>query len=335
MAETEERELQRHGRGGLIVIVVLALIFFTILFFLLFATRDSTPPRPSEPAELYVVPLKMRIRTQPTARSAVVDHASRGELLKVLESTGAWVRVQTPDNLVGWAERSALETADERDRRLERTAAIRRLAPMEGMVLEDTPLYSGPGLFYPVLGEATSKSKVKVFTRDHDFYAVDAAGGVAYVEVDAVDLSGPGTELEVAAAPEETTEPSTATESVAETVPEPEPEPAPVPEPSRPDRGGVYTAVPAGGTEPTILTRTVPDYPFGARRAGIEGPVVLRGIVRRDGRIDELEIVRDQPRGLGDAARRAVRRWRFRPATLNGEPIDVYYTVTVNYKLSN
>jgi TonB family protein len=45
-------------------------------------------------------------------------------------------------------------------------------------------------------------------------------------------------------------------------------------------------------------------------------------------------IIRDQPNGLGDAAADAVRRWRFAPATYQGRPIDVYYTVTVNFKLS-
>ena len=51
------------------------------------------------------------------------------------------------------------------------------------------------------------------------------------------------------------------------------------------------------------------------------------------GTIDNVEIIRDLPDGLGEAARRAVQQWRFRPATLGGEPIDVYYTVTVNFRL--
>ena len=70
-----------------------------------------------------------------------------------------------------------------------------------------------------------------------------------------------------------------------------------------------------------------------ARRAGIQGAVVVRGIVRRDGTIDNVEVIKDLPQGLGDAAAEAVRRWRFRPATYRGEPIDVYYTVTVNFRL--
>jgi len=100
------------------------------------------------------------------------------------------------------------------------------------------------------------------------------------------------------------------------------------------DNSGVYAAVPAGGTQPEEVDRVVPRYPMMARRAGISGAVVVRGIVRRDGTIDNVEVLKDLPYGLGDAAREAVQRWRFRPATFRGEPIDVYYTVTVNFRLT-
>ena len=59
----------------------------------------------------------------------------------------------------------------------------------------------------------------------------------------------------------------------------------------------------------------------------------VRGIVRRDGTIDNVEVIKDLPYGLGEEARRAVSQWRFRPATYRGEAIDVYYTVTVNFRL--
>jgi len=61
---------------------------------------------------------------------------------------------------------------------------------------------------------------------------------------------------------------------------------------------------------------------------------VLRAIIRRDGSVDDVQILKDLPYGLGDAAKEAVEDWQFRPATLKGEPIDVYYTVTVNFRLT-
>ena len=112
----------------------------------------------------------------------------------------------------------------------------------------------------------------------------------------------------------------------------PPPEPVPV-IPSIPEPG-IYSAVPLGGTQPEELDRVVPRYPPIARRAGIQGAVVVRGVVRKDGRIDDVEVIKDLPYGLGDAAREAVTRWKFRPATYKGQPIDVYYTVTVNFRLT-
>jgi protein TonB len=122
---------------------------------------------------------------------------------------------------------------------------------------------------------------------------------------------------------------------IAEIEPTPEPEPDREPPPLRPGRGGVYAVVPSGGTSPQVTRQEPPRYPLMARRARVEGRVVLRGVVRRNGRIDEIQILRDLPYGLGDAALEAVRQWRFRPATYQGETIDVYYTVTVNFRLTD
>src|SRR6202030_3073795 len=116
-----------------------------------------------------------------------------------------------------------------------------------------------------------------------------------------------------------------------------EPQPAAVTPPTNAAPGNqttVYAAVPPGGTQPEEVDRVVPRYPIMARRANVAGAVVVRGIVRRDGTIDNVEIIKDLPDGLGEAAREAVQQWRFRAATYRGEPIDVYYTVTVNFRLS-
>src|SRR6185295_15121622 len=106
----------------------------------------------------------------------------------------------------------------------------------------------------------------------------------------------------------------------------------PQPQPASPQTS-VYAAVPLRGTQPEEVDRVVPRYPMAARAAGAGGRVVIRGIVRRDGTIDNVEILKDLPYGLGEAARDAVEQWRFRPATYRGEAIDVYYTVTVNFRL--
>jgi TonB family protein len=324
----------RHNRG-LAVVILLGVIFFTLLALIVLKT-DNRPAKSEVATDetLTVLPVRIRVRTEPHARAAVVATATSGESVTMLEDRGAWVRVQTNDGLSGWAERANLERTAERKRRLERYAAIQRLPPLKGVVTHTAQLYAGPGIFYPLIGELSEGADVTVFTRDHDFFAVSAGNAIAYADVDAIDISASGTQLDVKTSTD-TAPPQVAAETSTIAPPPPiatEPEPAPEPAPIE-RTTGVYSAVPAGGTQPEELDRVVPRYPNLARRANVQGAVVVRGIVRRDGTIDNLEIIKDLPYGLGEEARRAVSRWRFRPATYRGEPIDVYYTVTVNFRL--
>jgi TonB family protein len=328
----------RHSRG-LIVVIVLAVIFFALLGLVVLKTDNHSGPIVKATETLTVLPVRIRIRTEPQARAPVVATATSGERLTMLEDRGAWVRVQTADELSGWAERANLERTSEQQRRLKRYEAIRRLPPLKGEVSERASLYAGPGIFYPVVGSLAEGTDVTVYTRDHDFYAVQQGTGIAYADVDAVDISSSGThQLEVPSSEAAGIPPGdtvgTAAPPIADTAVEAPPitEPEPTPEPVE-RTTGVYSAVPTGGTQPEELDRAIPRYPLAARRANIQGPVVIRGIVRSDGTIDNLEVIKDLPYGLGDEARRAVSRWRFRPATYRGEPIDVYYTVTVNFRL--
>jgi TonB family protein len=326
--------------SGLVVVVFLGIVFFALLALLVFSGgKKDHATQPAGAETLTVLAPRIRLRTEPNPKAPVVATAVAGENLLLVEEHGAWARVQDPDNLVGWTERSSLERTVERDRRLARFAAIRKLPALRGAATERTSLYAGPGIFYPIVGELSEGSDVKVFTRDHDFYAIEVGDTVAYADVDAINVTAAGapqldvrttktstaTETAEAEAPT-ATEPATATEA-------PVPAQQPQPVPARADRSGVYAAVPPGGTQPDELDRVVPRYPMAARAAGVEGPVVIRGIVRRDGTIDNVEVIKDLPYGLGEAARQAVSQWRFRPATVGGEPIDVYYTVTVNFRL--
>jgi TonB family protein len=325
----------RHSRG-LIVVVALAVIFFTLLALIVFRTDTSAKTEDQPTETLTVLPVRIRVRTEPNARAPVVATATNGERVTMVEDRGAWVRVQTADGLAGWAERANLERTSEQERRKKRYAAIKGLPALKGEVSEGANLYAGPGIFYPVVGRVAAGKDVTIYTRDHDFYAVQQGSGIAYVDVDAVDISSSGThQLEVPSGDTAgTAPPAVADTASTEAPPLPEPAIETPPEPEPVERTtGVYSAVPPGGTQPEELDRAIPRYPVGARRAGIQGPVVIRGIVRRDGTIDNLEIIKDLPYGLGDEARRAVSRWRFRPATYRGEPIDVYYTVTVNFRL--
>lgn len=96
--------------------------------------------------------------------------------------------------------------------------------------------------------------------------------------------------------------------------------------------GGVFS--PGGGiTQPTILYREEPEYSEEARRARHQGTVIIEGIVRRDGSVDILGVVRGLGYGLDEKAIEALRNWRFNPALRNGEPVDVKINFEINFTL--
>jgi len=103
--------------------------------------------------------------------------------------------------------------------------------------------------------------------------------------------------------------------------------PPPAPEPTGPIRVGGDVKAPVKVNAPD------PQYPEAARSARVEGVVIVEAIIDMQGRVKSTKIVKDLPMGLGDSAQRAVKSWRFKPATLNGKPVEVYYNLTVNFQL--
>jgi periplasmic protein TonB len=85
--------------------------------------------------------------------------------------------------------------------------------------------------------------------------------------------------------------------------------------------------------EGNLIHRVQPVYPPLARQARIQGTVVLRAIISRDGRIENLQVVSGHPM-LAPAAIEAVRQWRYQPYILNDQPVEVETQITVNFSLS-
>jgi protein TonB len=88
-----------------------------------------------------------------------------------------------------------------------------------------------------------------------------------------------------------------------------------------------------GVTRGLLIHKPEPTYPVIARQARIQGDVVLKAIVSKEGNITELELVSGHPM-LAPAAIEAVKQWRYRPFLLNGEPIEVETQVTVQFRIS-
>jgi TonB family protein len=81
-----------------------------------------------------------------------------------------------------------------------------------------------------------------------------------------------------------------------------------------------------------IVNRVQPVYPEEARERRVSGTVRLHVIVAKDGSIQQIEVISGDPL-LVEASIDAVRRWRYRPILLNGQPVEVDTTVDVIFSL--
>ena len=95
-----------------------------------------------------------------------------------------------------------------------------------------------------------------------------------------------------------------------------------------PQRVRVSQGVVAG----LLIHKVTPVYPPEAKRAGVQGTVVLAAVIGKDGAIKSLHVL-SGPSTLVDAAIGAVQQWRYRPYLLLGEPVDVDTQITVNFIL--
>jgi TonB family protein len=91
--------------------------------------------------------------------------------------------------------------------------------------------------------------------------------------------------------------------------------------------------VEGGVTRPEALFQPRPAYTEEARKARDKGNVIVEAIIDKEGCVTNVRSLQGLPHGLTAAAEEAVRRWVFKPATLAGAPVKVYYVVTVNFKI--
>jgi protein TonB len=106
-------------------------------------------------------------------------------------------------------------------------------------------------------------------------------------------------------------------------VVEPPPLPPAVVKPVRP--GGLIR-------EPKKIVHVPPLYPAIAQQAHVEGIVILEAVIDERGNVDHVKVLRSRPL-LDQAAIDAVRAWKYTPTLLNGVPVQVLMTITVNFNL--
>lgn len=86
-------------------------------------------------------------------------------------------------------------------------------------------------------------------------------------------------------------------------------------------------------TRPEIISEPPPVYTELARKARVQGTVIVDAIIDTEGNVANAHVLKGLPMGLAQAALDAVQKWKFKPATLKGKPVNVYYTLIVNFKL--
>lgn len=83
--------------------------------------------------------------------------------------------------------------------------------------------------------------------------------------------------------------------------------------------------------KPVLLVKVEPVYPEAARLARLGGRVTIMAVIGEDGGIVSAEVLASKNPLFNGAALEAVRRWRYRPALMNGRPVRVYFTVMVDF----
>lgn len=87
---------------------------------------------------------------------------------------------------------------------------------------------------------------------------------------------------------------------------------------------------------PRPITPIKPVYPDIAQEAGIEGQVLIQCFIDKTGRVKETIVIRGVPNtGLNESAVAALRKTRFRPARQRENPVGVWVTIPINFKLQN
>lgn len=114
-------------------------------------------------------------------------------------------------------------------------------------------------------------------------------------------------------------------------IPVPRPPTAPVTE-ARP--AAQILRVGQGIREPRRIAGAPPEYPAFARNSRVQGVVILEAVINERGTIERVKVLKSVPL-LDAAAIAAVKEWRYTPTLLNGVPISVLMTITMNFTLQD
>lgn len=107
-----------------------------------------------------------------------------------------------------------------------------------------------------------------------------------------------------------------------------QPPPPPTAEPGQPTQ---KIHVGQGVTQGFLIKRVQPEYPSKARKRGVQGAVVLRVVITKTGDVEDVEVISGDEL-LVPATVKAVKKWKYKPYLLKGEPVAIKTTITFNFQ---
>jgi TonB family protein len=284
-------------------------------------------------------------RAEAGGKSPVAATLVRGTDVRIREARGDAVRVAGPSGDV-WIPAGSFERVADREAREKRAESVKGFTPQPGRAVEPCPILLAPDYGAARWGSLEDGDDVDVLLADHDFFGVRLAGKMlAFVPARSIRLlpsavaetpggpagRGVAPAIEPLGVPDRETQPTprrTAPTAEAAATPSPAAGPEAPAAPAAP-----LTALPEGSELPVLVTRVDPRYPEAAKKLNQSGDVVLRVVVESNGTIGKIEVLAPGQLGMGEAAVEAVRKWVYRPARVNGQPVAVWKVIRVKFAL--
>jgi len=89
----------------------------------------------------------------------------------------------------------------------------------------------------------------------------------------------------------------------------------------------------SGVLPPQGIYQPQPRYTEEARLARIQGVVILEAVIDEEGNVVQVKVLKGLPMGLSESAVETASQWKYKPATLDGKPVPVYFNLTVRFSL--
>ena len=85
---------------------------------------------------------------------------------------------------------------------------------------------------------------------------------------------------------------------------------------------------------PVVINQLAPRYPYHAKREKIEGVVIIRFLVTRKGCVEDISIMKSDPKDIfDDATRQSVSRWKFKPGIKDGKAVETWVEIEIEFEL--